>query len=370
MTPARVRVELGVRGYDVEIGRGALQRAGEAAHALGARTVAVVTDDRVGPLWAADVEASLAAAGLRQGRITVPAGEATKNFRALERVCEGVLDLGLERQDLILALGGGMVGDLAGLAAGLVKRGIGFIQAPTTLLAQVDSSVGGKTAINSRNGKNLIGLFHQPRLVLADLAPLATLPARELRAGFAEVIKYGLIDDPDFFAWCEAHFAPALAAEPAALLEAVRRSVAAKARVVAGDEREDGARALLNLGHTFGHALELCAGYGDRLVHGEAVATGMALAFRLSVRLGLCPPEDAARVDRLLLACGFATHIRPLGLPDAEPAALLTAMAQDKKNQHGRLTLILARGIGRAFIAADAPVEAVRALLEDECRTT
>ena len=303
-----------------------------------------------------------------------------------------MIEQGLDRRDLIVAFGGGVIGDLAGFAAGIVKRGVDFVQIPTTLLSQVDSSVGGKTAIDVPQGKNLVGLFYQPRLVLADLDVLATLPLRELRAGYAEVVKYGLIDDPDFFAWCETHAATLLgtapipfdpggnhdgivaisegmrAAHDEALAYAVRYSIAAKARVVAEDEHEHGQRALLNLGHTFGHALEAHQNFGDGLKHGEAVAAGMALAFALSAKLWLCSAEDSARVRRHLLNAGFVLDLRRLpGAPfDAE--RLLQLMARDKKAEADKLTLILARGIGRAFVQKDAAPEPVHDLLHEEAR--
>ena len=361
-----VWVSLGDRTYPVRIGRGLLHTLGRAVRELGARRAAIVTDATVARAWLGPALASLEAAQIAAVAIEIPAGEASKSFPELERVCEALLAAGLERKDLVIALGGGVVGDLAGFAAGVLKRGLDFIQVPTTLLAQVDSSVGGKTAINSKAGKNLIGLFHQPRLVLADIDTLATLPARELRAGFAEVIKYGLIDDPAVFAWCERNAAQALAGDPEALAYAVSASVRAKARVVAADERETGQRALLNLGHTFGHALEACAGYDGRLLHGEAVAAGMALAFRHSLRLGLCPPEEAARVEALLSACGYATRLRDVPGGPYEANLLLEAMDQDKKTEGGALTLILARGVGQAFIAKGADRGAVRATLEAE----
>ena len=366
-----VDVALGERSYEILIGRGVSAQAGARARALGARAVAIVTDETVGALHAGPILASLEAAGLRTDLITVPPGEGSKSFAMLDNVCEALLAARIERRDLVLALGGGVVGDLAGFAAAIVRRGVRFVQVPTSLLAQVDSSVGGKTGINSPHGKNLIGAFHQPSLVLADTALLDTLPQREARAGYAEVVKYGLIDDPAFFAWCEANGAQVLAggevSKSPAREHAVAVSCRAKAAIVARDEREEGDRALLNLGHTFAHALERLAGYdAARLVHGEAVGIGLALAFRFSARLGLCPPEDAARVARHLESVGLPTRIAAIpGLaPDVD--GLLDAMAQDKKVVAGALTFILARGIGASFIATGVAVEDVRAFLLDE----
>jgi 3-dehydroquinate synthase len=296
----------------------------------------------------------------------VPPGEGSKSYTVLARVCDAILEARIERGDLVIALGGGVIGDLAGFAAAIVRRGIRLVQVPTTLLAQVDSSVGGKTGINSPLGKNLVGAFHQPSLVLADTALLDSLPAREVRAGYAEVVKYGLIDDEAFFGWCEANAERVFAGGPERD-HAVAHSCRAKAAVVVRDEREEGDRALLNLGHTFGHALERITGYdGARLIHGEAVAIGLALAFRFSARLGLCPDEDAVRVANHLAGIGLPTRLQdvPGGCGNAE--ALLAAMAQDKKVKGGALTFILARGIGRSFIARGIESAAVRASLESE----
>jgi len=361
-----VPVSLGARSYDVRVGSGVLSDVGVAAAAFGARRVAVVTDATVAGHWLASAEQALAAAGLSVSPVIIAGGEESKSFATLEWVCEALLGAGLERKDLVVALGGGVVGDLAGFAAGVLKRGVDFIQVPTTLLAQVDSSVGGKTGINAKAGKNLIGLFHQPRLVLADIATLATLPRRELQAGFAEVIKYGLIDDPEFFAWCERHAEAALSGNATILTEAVSRSVVAKARVVGADERESGQRALLNLGHTFAHALESTAGYDGRLLHGEAVATGLALALRFSARQGLCPESDSRRLDALLQRCGYAVRLPDCPGGPFHTETLLAAMAHDKKNEGGALTLILARGIGRAFVQKAAPQGAMAAFLAAE----
>ncbi len=360
-----VTVGLGTRAYDILIGRGLDAGAEIAARFPGARA-SIVTDTTVADRHLAAFSDSLEAAGLEPHAIIVPPGEGSKSFRGLETVVDGLLEARRERGDLVVALGGGVIGDLAGFAAGIVRRGMRMVQVPTTVLAQVDSSVGGKTGINAPQGKNLVGVFHQPSLVLADLDLLATLSERHRRAGYAEIAKYGLIDDPGFFAWLEEHGADVVALGDG-LAHAVATSCRAKARVVAADEHETtGARALLNLGHTFGHALEAGTGYGDRLVHGEAVALGMAQAFRFSAARGLCSPEDAARVERHLRAVGLPTRLSdvPGGLPDDE--ALLALMAQDKKVVRGRLVFVLVTGIGGAFLARDVPVEAVRAFLAEE----
>ena len=358
----------GGRDYDILIGRGVLDEAGARVKALGGRAAVIVTDETVAGLYAGRVRASLEAAGLRSGVVAVAPGEASKSYATFARVCDGLLAERVERNDLVVALGGGVVGDLAGFAAASLRRGVRFVQAPTTLLAQVDSSVGGKTGINSPLGKNLIGAFHQPRLVLADTATLDTLSSREMRAGYAEVAKYGLIDDASFFDWCEANWTGIFSGGPERD-EAVAICCRAKAGVVVRDEREDGERALLNLGHTFAHALERLTGYDSaRLVHGEAVAVGLALAFRFSARLGLCPGQDAGRVANHLALSGLPTRLQavPGGCGDAD--ALLEAMAQDKKVRDGRLTFILARGIGRSFIAPGIEGADVRGFLEDELR--
>jgi len=373
MTPApvqsvaRVAVPLGERAYEILIGPGLVAAAGgEIARRFPGARATVVTDETVAGLHLAALSDSLAAAGLEPGAVVVPAGEATKSFAGLEAVVDGLLAARRERGDLVVALGGGVVGDLAGFAAAIVRRGMRFVQIPTTLLAQVDSSVGGKTGINTPHGKNLVGAFHQPSLVLADSDVLSTLPRRELAAGYAEIVKYGLIDDAPFFAWLERHGPEVIGLGPA-LVEAVATSVRAKARVVVADEHETtGARALLNLGHTFGHALEAATGYGGRLVHGEGVAIGMALAFRFSVRLGLADGQDAERVAAHLARVGLPTRLAdvPGGLPDDD--ALVALMGQDKKVKRGRLTFILARGIGESFVADDVPPAAVKAFLAEE----
>jgi 3-dehydroquinate synthase len=361
-----VPVPLGERAYDILVGRGLIETAGARIATLGARAAAIVTDEHVGPLYTSALAASLEAQGLRVSVITLPPGEATKSYPSLERVCDAVLTAKIERGDLVVALGGGVIGDLAGFAAAVVRRGVRFVQVPTTLLSQVDSSVGGKTGINSRHGKNLVGAFHQPSLVLADTALLDTLPLREMRAGYAEVVKYGLIDDERFFSWCEANWDCVFAGGPERD-EAVAQSCRAKAAVVVRDEHENGDRALLNLGHTFGHALEKITAYDStRLVHGEGVAIGLALAFRFSASLGLCPPADAERVEAHLKAAGLPTHLFQVPGGCGTVDALLDAMAQDKKVKGGALTFILARGIGRSFIAPGIEASKVRDFLASE----
>nr|WP_310524228.1 3-dehydroquinate synthase [Polymorphobacter sp.] len=360
-----VDVPLGERAYPIHIAPGLLGNAAPLLGPLAPRgRLALVTDTNVARLHLPAFAAGLAAAGLAVDEIVLPAGEATKDWATLAHVTERLLQLGVERGDAVVALGGGVIGDLTGFAASILRRGCRFVQVPTTLLAQVDSSVGGKTAINAAAGKNLVGAFHQPALVLIDPAVLATLPLRDLRAGYAEVVKYGLIGDAGFFDWCEAHAAALLAGDAAAQAQAIAVSCRAKARVVAADERETGdIRALLNLGHTFGHAFEAEAGYSERLLHGEGVALGMALAFDLSAARGLCSAEDAARVRAHLLGCGFVLSPRALGF-EVTPATLLHHMRQDKKMKAGTLPFILARGIGQAFVARDVPLKAVEAFLQ------
>jgi 3-dehydroquinate synthase len=364
--PIIVKVPLGERGYDIAIGRGLLRELGTRIAALrpGA-TVAVVSDENVAARYLAQAEAALHAAGVRATRVVVPAGETSKSWRLLESVCEQLLAARIERGDLVVALGGGVVGDLAGFASAIVRRGVSVVQVPTTLLAQVDSSVGGKTGINSAHGKNQIGAFYQPVLVIADTGLLDTLPVREFRAGYAEVVKYGLINDAGFFAWLEANWRDVLSGGPARE-HAIATSCRAKAITVANDERESGERALLNLGHTFGHALEAAAGFSDRLLHGEAVAIGLALAFAYSARRGLLAPAEAARVERHLAAIGLPT--KPAHVAGEWPGAdaLMALMAQDKKARRGKLTLILARGIGASFVAPDADPADVRAFLVEK----
>jgi 3-dehydroquinate synthase len=361
-------VGLGARAYDVVVGPGLIDRAGEyIAPLLKNRRTAVVTDSNVGEHHGERLSVSLERAGVAVDMITVPAGEESKSFETLARLSDQLLDLELDRGDVIVAFGGGVVGDLAGFAASIYKRGIDFVQVPTSLLAQVDSSVGGKTAIDTPRGKNLIGAFHQPRLVLADLDALATLPAREMACGYAEVIKYGMLGDADFFAWLERHGPRVLEREREALSHAVARSVQMKAEIVAEDEKEKGRRALLNLGHTFGHALEAETGFGVELKHGEAVAAGCAMAFRFSAALGLCPDIDAARVEQALRAVGLPTRLDhlPQGATFAADR-LIAHMGQDKKAEGGTLTFILARAIGDAFVARNVDPAPLRDFLLTE----
>ena len=364
--PIIVNVPLGERGYDIAIGRGLIADLGKRIAALrpGA-AAAIVSDEIVAARYLAQAESALNAAGVRASRVVVPAGEASKSWHVLESLCEQLLAARIERGDLVVALGGGVVGDLAGFAAAIVRRGLSVVQVPTTLLAQVDSSVGGKTGINSAHGKNQIGAFYQPMLVIADTALLDTLPAREFRAGYAEVVKYGLIGDAGFFAWLEANWRDVLSGGPARE-HAIATSCRAKAITVANDERESGERALLNLGHTFGHALEAAAGFSHRLLHGEAVAIGMALAFAFSARRGLLAPAEAARVEHHLAAVGLPT--KPSDVAFAWPGAdaLMALMAQDKKARRGKLTLILARGIGASFVAPDTDPAEVRVFLAEK----
>ena len=359
---ATVRVALGPRAYEVRIGAGLVDAARAHVEPLLARPrVLVVTEARVAPLWLDRLRAGLG--GIDAPALVLPAGEGTKGWDGYRQAVEWILDQRPERADVVLALGGGVVGDLAGFAAATVLRGLRVVQVPTTLLAQVDSSVGGKTGINTRHGKNLVGAFHQPSLVLADVATLATLPDRDLRAGYGEVAKHGLLGDAAFFAWLEASAAAMLAGDAGALAEAVRRSVALKAEIVARDETEAGDRALLNLGHTFGHALEAATGYSDRLLHGEGVAVGCALAFDLSARLGLCPEAEPGRVRAHLDAVGLPGDLSALAADLPAPAALVDLMAQDKKVRDGRLRFVLAHGVGAAFVTADVPRDAVEAVL-------
>jgi 3-dehydroquinate synthase len=364
--PIVVEVALGERSYDIVIGRGTLASLGTRMAALrpGARA-AIVTDATVARHHLAATESALAHAGIDATVVTVPAGESSKSFPVFEHVCEALIAARIERRDLVVALGGGVVGDLAGFAASVVRRGLDYVQVPTTLLAQVDSSVGGKTAIDSRHGKNLVGAFHQPVLVVADTALLDTLPARELAAGYAEVAKYGLLGDADFFAALEADWPEVFAGGPARE-RAIAVSCRAKAAIVARDEREIGDRALLNLGHTFGHAFEAAAGFSGSLLHGEAISLGMVLAFELSARRGLLPAAEAERVARHLAAVGLPAHLSAVTgpLPDADQ--LMNLIAQDKKVQRGRLTFILARGIGKAFVAPDVDATEVRAFLVEK----
>jgi 3-dehydroquinate synthase len=362
----RVHVDLGKRSYEVRIATGLIDRAGaEIAPLLSRRQVAVVTDEAVAALHLPTLTAALKAEGIAVTALALPAGEATKGWDQLARATEWLLEQKVERRDIVIALGGGVIGDLVGFSAAILRRGVRFVQVPTTLLAQVDSSVGGKTGINTAQGKNLVGSFHQPSLVLADIGVLETLPDRDLLSGYGEVVKYGLLGDAAFFDWLEGH-GPALRhGDAAARLHAVTRSVEMKAGIVSRDETEEGERALLNLGHTFCHALEKATGYSDRLLHGEGVAIGCALAFELSSRLGLCAQEDPSRVRAHLKAMGMKVDLAdiPGDLPGAE--ALVSLMGQDKKVVDGQLRFILARGIGQAFVAADVPQDAVLRLLKD-----
>ncbi len=362
-----VPVPLGDRAYEVMIGPGLLHMAGQIiASRLGEARYGIVTDENVAHYHLATLEQSLSKGGKLRGSVVLPAGEATKCFGQLAPLSERLLEMGLERGDLVVAFGGGVIGDLAGFAASILRRGVRFVQIPTSLLAQVDSSVGGKTGINTPQGKNLIGTFHQPSLVLADTDVLSTLPARELRAGYAEVAKYGLLGDAPFFAWLENRWRGVFGNDVAALTEAIETSVKAKADVVVRDEHENGDRALLNLGHTFGHALEAWTGYSSRLLHGEGVAIGMALAFRFSEQLGLCPEGTAARVAAHLAAVGLPTRIGDIPGGRADAAELLRLMGQDKKVRQGRLTFILVRGIGQAFVSRDVEPAQVLRFLEAE----
>ena len=362
-----VRVDLADRSYDILIGEGLIAGAGaEIAGRLPGIRVAVITDENVAALHLPPLLSSLADAGIEAATLVLPAGETTKSFAQLQVAVEAVIAARLERGDAVVALGGGVIGDLSGFVAGIVRRGMRFVQIPTSLLAQVDSSVGGKTGINSPQGKNLVGVFHQPSLVLADTAVLDTLSPREFAAGYAEVVKYGLIDRPDFFEWLEQNRTAVFAGGPERA-EAIATSCRAKAEVVAADEREDGRRALLNLGHTFGHALEAACGYDTaRLVHGEAVSIGMALAHRFSVRLGLCSGQDAVRAERHLQAAGLPTTIGEIPGQGFSVETLMRAIGQDKKVSRGRLTFILTRGIGEAFIANDVDPAEVSAFLAGE----
>ena len=369
--PIVVQVELAERAYDIVIGRGLLASLGARTKALrpGARTV-IITDENVAKAHLAAAEASLAAAGIESSAIVVPPGEGSKNIATFERVCEAIIAARIERGDLAVALGGGVIGDLAGFASSCVRRGLDFVQVPTSLLAQVDSSVGGKTGINSRHGKNLIGAFHQPAMVIADTALLDTLPVREFRSGYAEVAKYGLLGDAAFFAWLEANwqeiFSGGQSSGSSAREHAIAVCCRAKAAIVARDERETGERALLNLGHTFGHAFEAGCGFSDRLLHGEAVALGIVMAFGFSARKGLISAADAARARSHLAAVGLPTHVSEVrgGVPGID--TLMNLISQDKKVKRGKLTFILVRGIGQAFIENDVDPAEVRAFLEEQ----
>jgi 3-dehydroquinate synthase len=358
-----IDVKLADRSYQIHVGPGVVASAGKLLQHMCRGVVPVVTDTTVARLHLDTVCAAMRASGIDARPIVIDGGEGAKSFAGLERLSSELLDSGVDRGGLIVALGGGVIGDLTGLAAGLLKRGLDFAQIPTTLLAQVDSSVGGKTAINTARGKNLVGLFHQPRIVIADTEILKTLPRRELLAGYAEVAKYGALGDKAFFEWLETNGAKALAGDSSAITFCVAHSCRMKAEIVARDERETGDRALLNLGHTFGHALEAATGYGDRLLHGEGIAIGMALAFRLSAELGLCTGQDAERLVRHLKSVGLPTSIGDIAAPRPAVDELLAHMAHDKKVREGRTTFVLVRGIGNAFITSDVPADSVRKVL-------
>jgi 3-dehydroquinate synthase len=355
---ATLRVALDRRGYDIHIGAGALARAGQlVAPVIRQPRAVIVTDTNVAGLHLATLTGSLDAARVAHHAIVLPPGEQTKDFVHFARLCEDILALGIERGTPLIALGGGVIGDLTGFAAATLLRGLDYVQIPTTLLSQVDSAVGGKTAIDTRHGKNLVGAFHQPVLVLADTGTLATLPKRELLAGYAEIVKYGVIRDADFFAWLEANGAALLAGDGAARDHAVRRSLEIKAQVVVADERETGERQILNYGHSFGHALEAETGFGAALLHGEAVALGMCLAGDLAARLGHWHADDAVRVRRVLSGAGLRTSLSALPERVRDPAVLLAHMKRDKKVKGGRVTLILPRRIGEVFATSDVAPE-------------
>lgn len=362
----QLTVPLGDRSYDILIGRGLMAQAGERIRAVArGRKAFVVTDENVAPHYLTPMLDSLSDAGFTCHKAILPPGEQAKSMHHLGSLLDAMLEARCERSTMIVALGGGVIGDLAGFAASILLRGVDFVQVPTTLLSQVDSSVGGKTGINVRQGKNLVGSFHQPRLVLIDTDSLSTLPRRELLAGYAEVLKYGLIDDVPFWDWLDSgHGKGVIGLEPDTVARAIHTSCTAKARVVAADEREGGVRALLNLGHTFGHALEAEGGYGGPLLHGEAVAVGMVMAFDLSVALGLCPAEDAARVRAHLDALGLPVDPPKINGAPMHAGNLFDHMGSDKKVEDGRLTFVLAKGIGQAFLSRDVPTDSVKALLQ------
>jgi 3-dehydroquinate synthase len=363
-----ITVGLGDRAYAIHAGNGLLAQAGAllkpfAPKGKNGGPIPVVTDTNVGEIHLARFLEVLGYAGLDARPIVIPAGEASKSFAGLESLTNQLLDMEISRGGLVVAFGGGVIGDLTGFAAGVLKRGVAFAQVPTTLLSQVDSSVGGKTGINTPQGKNLIGMFHQPRLVIADTALLATLPDRQLRAGYAEVAKYGALGDAAFFTWLEQNGPLALSGDSNAMVHAVAHSCQMKADIVARDERESGERAHLNLGHTFGHALEALTGYSDRLLHGEGVAIGMALAFRLSVRLGLTSAADAERFVRHLKSVGLPSDISDISGPRPQAESLIAAMGHDKKVADGRINFVLLRGLGKAFVTNEVPLDALRDVL-------
>jgi 3-dehydroquinate synthase len=366
MNQEQLRLQLGERSYDIIIGENLLDQAGATMTPLlnGSKAV-IVTDSNVAPLYLERLEASLSEAAIEHSAITLGAGEQSKSFEHLQALTDKLFQAGVERKTMLIALGGGVIGDLAGFAAAITMRGIQFIQIPTTLLSQVDSSVGGKTGINSAFGKNLIGAFHQPRLVLADLETLNTLPRRQLLAGYAEVVKYGLINDVDFFSWLEQNGAALLDGDRDLQRQAVLKSCTSKAAIVAEDEHEHGVRALLNLGHTFGHALEAEIGYGDDLLHGEAVAIGMVMAFDLSQTLGLCANDDMLRVQGHLAEVGLPTDLKGLDTASWTAERLIAHMGLDKKTEGGTINFVLAHAIGEAFITADVDRAELRAFLAD-----
>jgi len=358
-------LDLGERSYDIKVGSGLISQAAEyIAPILRQPQVIIVTDENVAPLWLKPLVDSLAVGGIENHSIILPAGEQTKKFSTLETLVSDILDLKVERTTTLIALGGGVIGDITGFAAAITLRGIDFIQIPTTLLAQVDSSVGGKTGINTGHGKNLVGSFHQPRLVLADIEALGTLPQRQLLAGYGEAVKYGLIDDPDFFQWCESNASALIDGNPDALRYAVYKSCQAKARIVSADERESGQRALLNLGHTFAHALEAETGYGDLLLHGEAVSIGTVMAFELSHRMGLCDQGEIGRIRAHFEAVGLKTTLDGLANGSWSAEKLITHMNKDKKVVAGSIAFILARGIGKSFVCGDVEMQNVKFVLE------
>jgi len=358
-----ITVGLGERAYAIHVGHGLIAQAGALIKPFAKAVLPVVTDAHVGEIHLATFLQVMGKAGLDAQPIVMAPGEGSKNFAGLEALSSQLLNMEIGRGGLIVALGGGVIGDLTGFAAGVLKRGVAFAQVPTTLLSQVDSSVGGKTGINTTQGKNLIGVFHQPRLVIADTALLATLPRRELLSGYAEVVKYGALGDAEFFTWLEQNGPLALSGHQDAMVHVVAHSCQMKADIVARDERESGERALLNLGHTFGHALEAVTGFSDRLVHGEGVAIGLALAARLSVRLGHMSSTDADRLERHLKATGLPSSIAAIPGPRPDPDSLIAAMAHDKKVADGKINFILLKGLGKAFVSNDVPKDALRDVL-------
>ncbi len=364
-----VKVELGERSYDICIGPGLLEQTAElATAALGKAKYAIVTDSNIAELHLERLEGILTKAGVFAGSVVIPAGESSKSFGQLAELSELLLKLNIERGDAVIAFGGGVIGDLAGFAASILRRGVRMVQIPTTLLAQVDSSVGGKTGINTPQGKNLIGSFHQPNLVIIDTDLLKTLDEREFRAGYAEVVKYGLLGDADFFEWLENNQPAVYADEDGARIQVIETSCLAKADVVREDEKEAGRRALLNLGHTFGHAIEAWAGYSGRLLHGEGVSIGMTMAFEFSERLGLCSPEDTKRVEAHLKASGLPTRLSEIPGDDYPSAETLWGhMGQDKKVEDGKPAFILVRGIGEAYVDKDVPLDKLHEFLADVC---